>query len=308
MSITANAKARQATALLEADGAPATPDAVAFASSYLSRRSSLRWACALFAVVAVNVLGFVLRDEPVISLDLFPIMGAYAVGTVIAEVRLARARGAVARASLVARTVDRYLGPEWLPVQRTATAAAVLLMGGAALVNTDPGASRVEPVLYAVAALLVGVGAEWAQRRIVDRAQTASEPDLVAADDAVRASSVRAVAGVAIAFLVMTAGGGAAHLVDHPVPALIGVGLGLFLWYRCVRPKGAAYRILLVAVSLLAVVGVAATVAIVLARSNSVSESQPAVPVTQQADEVEPGTTEPGGTTVPVGPTTTTER
>ena len=97
-------------------------------------------------------------------------------------------------------------------------------------------------------------------------------------EKAVRTSSVHAVAGVAIAFLVMTAAAATAMLAGLVLPAVLGVLLGLFLWYRCAQPAGTSRRVVLAAVALVATVVVAGTAAVLLLRGSSVSEMQPAVP------------------------------
>ncbi len=111
------------------------------------------------------------------------------------------------RASLVPRRVDDYVDPLARHGLRAFAALAVLLVPVVAVLPVPP---RLQPApsvtgfaLVAAAAVGIVLVVEWLQKLIVRRPQPFAAEDLVTADDAVRASSVHACAGVGLT-LVMT--------------------------------------------------------------------------------------------------------
>jgi hypothetical protein len=121
----------------------------------------------------------------------------YSLGIVAAEATR-HPRVESGAASLEPRHLDQYL-PRWLTwVPRVLTAAVVVaavvaLTGSRALTLSDPQIL----VLAAVAAGVLA-GAELIERAVVARRQPVSEPDLLAADDAMRTQSAHALAGAVI--------------------------------------------------------------------------------------------------------------
>ena len=129
-------------------------------------------------------------------------LAGYFGGAALAELRFSR-RGAgptPRRASLVPREVDDYVAPWVRRVSWAAVALAVALLGVYAGLGRvgDGGRPAIEVLPGVLGAATVVVVATWAQRRLVHRPQPLSAPDLVAADDALRASSISTAAGAGI--------------------------------------------------------------------------------------------------------------
>ena len=139
-------------------------------------------------------------------------IGGYLLGAVVAEATLPRRRSAAGArvASLVPRTLGDYLPPVSVSALRLLPFAAVALTVLYAVLARHP---RI-PLDYGVAFMVVLAGAlvvfaaavEAVLRWIVTRPQPLTAPDLLAADDAVRAGSIHALAGAALAMLLSGAG------------------------------------------------------------------------------------------------------
>lgn len=222
-----------------------TPETLALASSYLQRRRTLRNRCVLVAIVVPLAIELAVRGSFTISL--LPIMGAYAVGTLWAELTLTRPRGEVTRASLTTRQVSRYLSPTWLWIQRIAAVVAFAsLAAPTQMTQRAPGdvqlPSDSSSWLWAAAAVGITVVAEIAEWWIVRRPQPAATPELIAADDAIRSTSVHAIAGVVVAVLVIWASTTIMYATDGSgVLVVAGFGLAMVLWRWCartIRPMG----------------------------------------------------------------------
>ncbi len=140
-------------------------------------------------------------------------LGGYLLGAVIAEVLVARAPLAppgMRFAALTPRVLSDYIpaATSWslriLPVVTVALAAVY------AAIPKDPSRTVDQGViLVVVASILVvafAVAFEWILRRIVARPQPVVAADLIAADDAIRASSIHALSAGAIALLLLGAG------------------------------------------------------------------------------------------------------
>lgn len=129
-------------------------------------------------------------------------LAGYFGGAALAELRFSRRRAGPTprRASLVPREMDDYLAPWVRRMSWAALALTVALLGAyAALDRVGPGARSASDLLPGVlGAATVVVVATWAQRRLVHRPQRLSAPDLVAADDALRAASISTAAGAGI--------------------------------------------------------------------------------------------------------------
>lgn len=282
--------------ILDLEGSPVTDAAVTFVSRYLDRRSSLRWRSAVIAVVAVNIVRVLVMHDPKINIDLYTIMGAYAVGTLIAELGLTRPRGAVARAGLDVRSLDGYLEPAWIWCQRITTGAAVILTVSTPLAASGSAPSAIEAGLISVAIGLVGALAEWGQRRIVSNAQPGNTPDVTAADDVVRRASVRSIGGVTIGFVTLSASGAVAVLANSIIPVVVGVVAGLGLWYRCARPSRRTRRSIAVSAALGLLVIVTFSAVLVVARTTQSDSGDvgPAAPVDGAPESTLVPTTETG--------------
>jgi hypothetical protein len=160
----------------------------------------------------VAVLGFG-TDGDSAPLAFGAIFAGYLAGVLAAE--LAFTRPASGRASLVPRELFQYL-PRWTVLaQRGLTGAAAV------------GAMAVGAPGFAVAVLVCGVALEGIERRLVRRPQPFTGDELLAADDAIRAQSVQAVAGAGLALLLLACCAVALGL-GAPVVAALALVLSLF--------------------------------------------------------------------------------
>lgn len=129
-------------------------------------------------------------------------LAGYFGGAALAELLFSRQRTGPTprRASLVPREMDDYLAPWVWRMSWAALALTVALLGAyAGLDRIGPGPRSASDLLPGVlGAAMVVVVATWAQRRLVHRPQPLSAPDLVAADDALRAASMSTAAGAGI--------------------------------------------------------------------------------------------------------------
>jgi hypothetical protein len=82
------------------------------------------------------------------------------------------------------------------------------------------------PVAFAAAVVVLGAGLEAIERWLVRRPQPFTDPELVAADDAIRAQSIHAVAGAGLALLLL-AGCGVALVLGAPAVAAVALVLAL---------------------------------------------------------------------------------
>jgi hypothetical protein len=137
----------------------------------------------------------------------------YLVGALYAEVSLVRPRGSGPRlASLVPRDLDQYLPARMLRAQRWLGVAAV---AGGLVVGVLPYGERSGGTTPPNTAVMIGVGLvaaafavglERVQRWVVERPQPFTEPELLAADDAIRSQSVHSLAGSGVAVLLLLVG------------------------------------------------------------------------------------------------------
>jgi hypothetical protein len=172
----------------------------------------------------------------------------YLAGAVCAEATLVRRIDPARRAaSLVPRDLSDYLPPRLLHAQRALGAVVVvgiLLLGVVPYDErtTEPG--WLELLAGAAFAAAFTIGLEALERWLVRRPQPFTDPALVAADDAVRAESVRSVAGSGLALLLVTLSGIFAGLAASEVdvlratmwlPALVALALSIHVCLGTVR-------------------------------------------------------------------------
>ncbi|MDX6720464.1 MAG: hypothetical protein QOJ63_2718 [Solirubrobacteraceae bacterium] len=154
-------------------------------------------------------------------------MGAYIgylVGALYAELSLARPVASTRRAaSIVPRELPDYLPRRLLYAQRGLALVAVLGLLAIAIVPYDTTAAEPGRLGLLAGALLVvafAAGLERLQRWLVRRPQPFTSPSLVAADDAIRAQSVHALAGGGLALLLALCSGIFVGLAASDVAAL----------------------------------------------------------------------------------------
>jgi hypothetical protein len=171
----------------------------------------------------VQVLGFG-TDGDSAPLGFGAIFIGYLIGVLCAEVTLARPTdGARRSASLERRELADYLPRHTVLSQRIAAVAGAL---GTLVIAIVPYADGVSTpggrslVLVAAGVLAFGAGLEAIERWLVRRPQPYTSPPLVAADDAIRAQSVQAVAGAGLALLLLYCCGIALGLAGSEVTAL----------------------------------------------------------------------------------------
>lgn len=192
-----------------------------FIAYYLLTGRRLRAVLVLAAVFLPALVGQALglTDQFEVPASWQAVLAACLVGTVWAELALTRPAGKVRVASLRPRDIGTYLGQPllWSPVIASGIAAAMWAGVPALPAVSDGGverASRGEIVTGLVFAVAVPAVVALTQRWIVTRPQPFSIPSLVAADDAIRAASVRYLAAVGTAMaLINLAGGGFQYTV-----------------------------------------------------------------------------------------------
>ncbi len=124
-------------------------------------------------------------------------------------------------ASLVPRGVDDYVPAplRWAPFGAAAIAGIIAASGGWLAPVTDPQGfavgSAADRWLLAAGSVLLALVARLLVRWIVARRQTTTDPEVVAVDDAIRATTVHLVAGGATAAILLLAAK-ASELVLQP--------------------------------------------------------------------------------------------
>jgi hypothetical protein len=171
----------------------------------------------------VQVLGFG-TDGEMSPLAFGTLFVGYLVGALCGEVSFARpVLGARRRASLVPRELTDYVPRRAVLAQRALAALCAVGLLAMALVPYDDSLSLPSTVSLAIAAAVVvafAAALEAIERWLVRRAQPFSDPALVAADDAVRARSIRAVAGAGLALLAVLCCGVSLGLQGSELDAL----------------------------------------------------------------------------------------
>lgn len=138
------------------------------------------------------------------------ILLGWLIGASWAEYRLTRPLPTELVASLTPRAVQDYLPPFLYAAPAVAASVAVLL-AAIGLVAPGPADAPNPPpptaglVLGAVGAVLIAVLITLAVRSVVARRQPSGPPDVVAADDAIRASAVHNLAGGGTAAILLIA-------------------------------------------------------------------------------------------------------
>jgi hypothetical protein len=205
----------------QARGLELTPENRPVVARYLRRARLLRTCGALAGVLLptlvelvwhgrVVVLGFGTDTTAPYAAPMEAYIG-YLLGALAAEVSLVRPRDPARRAaSLVPRELDDYLPRRLLLAQRALGVAVVLGVLALALVPYPSSFATPDwPGLVGGAAFFgaFSVALELVERWIVRRPQPFTDASLVAADDAIRAQSVHALAGSGLALLLLGCSG-----------------------------------------------------------------------------------------------------
>jgi uncharacterized membrane protein len=216
-------------------GLQLTPDNRPIVARYLRRARVLRTWGALAGILlpslvelAVNgrvvVLGFGTDGTSAPYAGPMEAYIGYLLGALAAEVSLARPQDPARRsASLVPRTLEDYLPHRLLWAQRALGVTAVLGVTALGLVPYPSSVAEPDWSALAGGAAFFGafaVAVEALERWIVRRPQPFTSPALVAADDAIRAQSVHALAGSGLAFLLLACSGAFAVLTASDVTLL----------------------------------------------------------------------------------------
>jgi hypothetical protein len=182
-------------------------------SRYLRRTRTTQVAGAAIGFLASPVyVGITGRPFPLGDSWVALAVGGYLAATVVAEAAFSRRSPAthVRGATLSQRTLRDYVPSATIWVIRVLPLVAVALGVVYAVVPKDPQRLPDPSVAFLLVASVVLVALaiviEAALRAIVARPQPATSEDLVAADDAVRASSIHGLAGAAVALLLLGAG------------------------------------------------------------------------------------------------------
>lgn len=203
-----------------AHGVAVTQANEAFVLRYVTEGHRLRLICGFGGAFALASLSRGLGVTVPMSGWVW-LMGGYLVGVVWSEAWLTRLPGGTRRAaSLTPRRVSDYLSPR-LWVAQMVVALASILCGVLALVIDAPvgvdsmtgqfsqmSVARLRSFTagIGVGAAALTLGIVWLQRRIVVKPQPEGEPDLIAADDAVRASAVHLLSGTTIGIVLVGIG------------------------------------------------------------------------------------------------------
>jgi hypothetical protein len=219
-----------------AHGVELTPESRPIVVRYLRRARVLRTWAALGGLLLPSLVDFAVSGR--VQLLGFgtdgsaapyagPIGGfiGYLVGALFAEVSLARPVNPERRsASLIPRDLADYLPRRLLLVQRGLGFAALLGVLALGLVPYDPQSAGEPgwPGLLTGAAILAAfsAGLEALERWLVRRPQPFTSPALVGADDAIRAQSVRSLAGSGLALLLVVCSGTCLGLAASDVSVL----------------------------------------------------------------------------------------
>ncbi|HEV7762342.1 MAG TPA: hypothetical protein VGO78_25210 [Acidimicrobiales bacterium] len=222
-------------------GLTTTPASRRFIAHHLATGRRLRVVLVLAAIVVPPLVGIALGGSGnELPTGWTGVLWACMAGTLWAELSVTRIAGPARAALLVPRRPADYLSPllQWAPV--VAGALAALVWAGAGLLP-DPdtaGVARLQAggstvVANLVLALVVPLVTVGAQRWIVRRPQPLVDPDLMAADDAGRGASMRNLAAIGTAVVLLNLAGGLIQYVYAldvtPVDWLCGAGVAVSL-------------------------------------------------------------------------------
>jgi hypothetical protein len=222
--------------------------------TYLRRTRRIRTAGALAGLLfSVGWVTTTENSNSFLSNGLYLAIVGYLVGTIVAETVVPRpVRGQTRVASLVPRTLRDYLPGYAIASLRALPILSVALIPVYAVVREHShvpifhvsvlGFSVVSGALVIVAGVV-----ELVQRMIVRRPQPVLSPDLMVADDAIRAASLHALAGSGVALTLLGLSYQVAAIGNGieppflgwllPLSALVMLGLALRSWIDLAHPR-----------------------------------------------------------------------
>ena len=224
-------------------------------SRYLQRTRSLRLAGAGVGWIATGVfVTGVGQFVPLFGIPLMMAIAGYLLGAVIAEATFVRQLAAptgMRSAALTPRALLDYMPRLTVWALRALPAVLVVLAVLYALTPRHAETpSDVSPTLVLAASallVLVAFAVDRLLQAIVARAQPAVDADLMAADDAIRASSIHALSGAgvglvlvgigAVLFALQYASSNDALAAWLGYPATLAILLSLLSWVRLGHPR-----------------------------------------------------------------------
>ena len=211
-------KPSAATSWAAAHGLTVTEHNSDFVVAYVFQGHRLRLVCGIGGFIVAVALsagtGIDLKASGWVWL-----LSGYLIGVVWSESWLTRLPAGTQRvASLTPRKVSDYLVGRMLIAQVVVVLGALAMVGFAVAQGTDPqlvggfsssfGATsgrslQHTAIVMGLAAALLSLGVGLLQQHIVGKAQPMADPDLLASDDAVRASAVHLLSGTIIAIVLL---------------------------------------------------------------------------------------------------------
>ena len=223
-----------------------------FVERYVSEGHRLRLVCGFGGALAIGALGRGLGISVPVEGWVWLMVG-YLGGVVWSEAWLTRLpAGTQRRASLTPRRVRDYLAGRLriaqivVPLVATGLGIAAVILPGALPADplsdpltTSPDGLRIAALVIGVTAGAVSLGVAWLQRTIVTKPQPDGDPDVLAADDAVRASSVHLLSGTGLGIVLGCVATQVWLLGDIGV---LGVGTASFIGMVCTVAALIAWR------------------------------------------------------------------
>lgn len=190
-------------------GLDLSPRATPPVQAYLDRARRGRLVGAVAGLLTPMVGNAVLGEPlpPPLDFGLLDALVGYSLGALLAEASVGRPRaGERPAASLLPREVRDYLAPWRLRLLRGGAVAALTLVALVPVLYAGEESADVPPApVIATTVVVLWAAVEAALRGVVRRRRGTVEPDLVAADDAIRSSSLHALAAAGASLQLLIA-------------------------------------------------------------------------------------------------------
>jgi uncharacterized membrane protein len=240
-------------------GSPSSPVSRRFIARYLTTGRRLRLVLVTGALIVPNLVAIAIGGGDGVSLHWTWIIWACMAGTLWTELALTRPnRGGTAMASLFRREPATYLtrplrwGPAVLAVIATCVWAGVGFLPPRTDIAQPEVAGTLDIIVAIAFVLSVPLAVTGAQRWILRRPQPLVTPDMLAVDNAIRTASIRNLAAVGIALVLLYLSGGLLQYVwalhVTAVDWLFGLAtvaslvLAMVAWSLRLRPQPAPVR------------------------------------------------------------------